>query len=324
MNTKRHVRYRFSKSLVVFMFTGFILAGVLTAPAYAQAPTTLSGGYSFGPGTTRATSDARTLNVPARTTVSVVVLLQRNLLNSSGRPVFNDVDIVIDVFQPNGSSVASVPATATVVNAGLQIPSVSVPGIFSSQRGCPSTWRVRVHTVNDLAPPVRVFGTIMFAFLVPGTVNLDMEGDPVSVSGGQTKTVTLAGHNLTGAADRSLVAGTGGFRIMAKWHTDPLDIIHFNQFFQSTVALLKPDGTVAASQQGFSQHAPDPFSPRVDFRYTATNQDALMTGTWKVRITSAGTNPKIVNFDVERGLDVLSPSFNSTFSARCTSAVAVM
>ena len=321
MNSNQQVEYQISKSLAVLMFVAFILVGVFAPSVCAQG--TLGGPFVLGPGTVNASSDAVTFNAPARTTVSVLVLLQRDISARNGVPVLRDVAMTIDVIKPDGSLAISQPATASVINAAVPVPVITVPGLFSSQRGCPSTWRVRVHTANDIAPPVRVFGTITYGFVLPGKVNLDMEGEATNVNSGATVNKTLAGHNLSGAADRTLIAGTGTIRIKGKWHTDPLDLIHFNQFFSLTVSLLRPNGTVADSETGFSQHAPAPFGPKLDFSYTVTAQDALLTGAWTLRIRSAAGTPKIVSFDIERGLDVNSPSFNSTFLAACTTAVGV-
>jgi hypothetical protein len=308
------------KNVEIFMFIGFVMAWLITVPLYAQE--TMGGGYEFGPGLAQTTSDEVNLRVPARTNVGIVVALQRNLTDSRGIPVTTDVNVNIEVIKPDGTTAMSQTASATVVGAGLQVPSISFPGVFSSQRGCPDTWRVRIRSSSNTAPPVRVFGTVTFAFLKPGTVNLGMEGGTLNLDGNSSATKTLTGHDLTGD-NRALIAGTGTIRIRAKWHTDPIDVFNFGKFFRLTVALIRPNNTVAASETGFSQHAPSGSTPKIDFSYTVTAQDALMTGSWKLRVTSPSGNPRIVNFDVERGLDINSPSFNSTFNAQCSSPVGV-
>jgi hypothetical protein len=314
------MKKQFIRNVEIFMFIGFVLACSLIAPVRAQE--TLGGGYEFGPGLAQTTSDEVNLRVPARTNVGVLVALQRNLANSRGIPVTTDVNVVIEVIKPDGTTAMSQTASATVVTAGLQIPSISFPGVFSSQRGCPDNWKVRIRSSNNLAPPVRVFGTVTFAFLKPGAVNLGMEGGVLNLNGNSSSTKTLTGHEITGD-NRALIAGTGAIRIKAKWHTDPIDVFNFGKFFRLTVSLIRPNNTLAASETGFSQHAPSTSTPKLDFTYNLTAQDALMTGTWKLRVTSPAGTPRIVNFDVERGLDINSPSFNSTFSAQCSSPIAV-
>jgi hypothetical protein len=306
------------------IFKAALLAAFACAPVFAQE--TLSGGYSFGPGTVNPVRDDVRINLPARTNVTFLVLLQRNLTDATGRRLPMDVPVVIEVFKPDGALAVSQAASATVISAGLPIPVVPIVGTFTSQSGCPSFWTVRVRTSSNLAPPVRIFGTVTFGFIKPGSVNLDMEGD-VELNAGTNVSRPLGGHQLLSASDRALIAGTGTFRIKAKWHTDPLDLnpLHFGKFFKTRVELLKPNGTVAASEEGFSQHAST--TPKVDFTYTATGADAAMTGAWRIRVNNLAGNARIVGFDIEKGLvDPLAPtlpSFNSTFVPQCSAAIAV-
>ena len=307
------------KSVGNFVFAALVMVGVVSS-VFAQE--TLSGGYAFGPGTNNTSGDEVTLRVPARTTVGIITELQRNLSNSNGVPVTGDVNVRIEVFKP-GSETATISqtASATVVQAGLQIPAITFPGVYSSQRGCPNTWKVKIRTTSGNTPPVRVFGTVRFVIVRPGTVNLGVEGGAFGLKGNSTSK-TLAGRELTGL-NRNLIAGTGIFRIKAKWHTDPLDVLNFGKFFRLRVQLLRPDGTTAADETGFSQHAPSDKTPKVNFTYTVTAEDAAMSGAWKLRVSNPGENQDIVNFDVERGFDLNSPSFNSTFLAQCSNSVAV-
>ena len=306
------------------MYKAMIFAAFAGVPAFAQE--TLSGGYSFGPGTTNLVRDDVRINLPARTNVTFLVLLQRNLTDATGRRVPMDVPVVVEVFKPDGALATSQAASATVISAGLPIPIVPIVGTFTSQVGCPSLWTVRVRTASNLASPVRIFGTVTFGFIKRSSVNLDMEG-AVELNAATDVSKALAGHQLIGNSDRALIAGAGIFRIKAKWHTDPLDLnpLHFGKFFRTRVELLRPNNTVAASEEGFSQHAST--TPKIDFTYTATGADAAMTGAWRVRINNLAGNPRIVGFDIEKGLvDPLAPtlaSFNSTFVPQCSTATTV-
>lgn len=318
MNWQKNMKSRIiKKSVGIFVFGALVLVGVVGS-VFAQE--TLSGGYTFGPGLERTTDDTVRLRVPARTNVGITVELQRNLSDLNNIPVTSDINVTIEVFRPgSNTAIISQTASATVVQAGLQIPAVTVPGVFSSSRGCPDTWRVRIRTASNATPPVRVFGTVRFAFVRPGTVNLGMEGGPLKLTENSAKR-TLAGYELL-QLKRALIAGTGQFRIRAKWHSD---IFNLGKFFRLRVQLIRPDGTTAADETGFSQHAPPGNTPKVNFTYTVTSGDAAMQGQWKVRVSNPGANEVIENFDIERGLDLNSPSFNSTFLAECSDPVAVV
>lgn len=295
---------RFIIRAVIAAIITFTLGALSPAPIHAD---TDAKAFAFGPGTNRPArgNDSVTLTVPARTTVKV-----KGVLNAiSGLPV----SVVIEVIRPQGGTAATINTAAA--------PFVSVPfdfivETFTSQVGCPSSWTVRVRTANNAVPSAGVSGTVTFNFQKPGLVNLDMVGDALSLAKNGSVTKTLSGHDLLGIANNTLIAGTGAFRIKAKWDTDPLDVVRFNQFFRVTVDLLRPNGTRAAGETGFSQHGS--FTPKVDFTYTVTSADAAMTGTWKVRITNDlltnGVNVKIVNFDIE---NLVLPTFNSTFQAAC-------
>jgi hypothetical protein len=225
------------------------------------------------------------------------------------------ISVVIDVIRPNGGSPAASITTAAAP-FGISVPFEFLVETFTSQVGCPSSWTVRIRTANNAAPPSAVQGSVTFDFQKPGQVNLDMVGDALSLAKNGSVTRNLAGHDVLGVANTTLIAGTGTFRIKAKWDTDPSDVGHFNQFFEVTVELVRPDGTRAAGETGFSQHGS--FTPKVDFTYRVTSADAAMTGAWKVRITNNvltnGGQVKIVNFDIE---NFLLPTFNSTFQAGC-------
>lgn len=270
--------------------------------------------FAFGPGTAPPTSSATaTLNVPARTTIRITGLLNP----VSGLTI--GVPVVVDVFRPGEtSSAASLTTLAAPLVAANQpsVPFAFLVETFTSQVGCPSTWRVRVRTQNNSVPSAAVTGSVIFDFQRPGIVNLDMVGDSISVNRNDTKTRNLAGHDTLGVANSSLIAGTGTFRIKAKWDTDPGDVFHLGQFWRVNVALLRPNGSVADSETGRSQHYNGSLK-KVDFSYTVTPADAAMTGgPWKLRIrnTVGSEQVKIVNFDIE---NFAFPGFKSTFQAAC-------
>ncbi len=299
--------HRFITRAVTAALVTFTLGALSPAPIQADTQATP---FSFGPGTTRPRSSnaSATLTVPARTTARVSGVLN---------PVTGilPVSVVIDVIRPEGGSpAASITTAATPL--GVSVPFAFLVETFTSQVGCPRSWSVRVRTANNAVPTVAVSGSVTFDFQRPARVNLDMVGDALSLAPNGSVSRNLAGHDVAGIANATLIAGTGAFRVKAKWDTDPLDLLRFNQFFKLTVDLLRPDGTRAAGETGFSQHGS--FTPKVDFTYTVTPTDAAMSGTWKVRVRNNeptnGLLVKIVNFDIE---NLVLPTFNSTFQAGC-------
>jgi hypothetical protein len=318
------------------MLVGFMLAGVFTPPIYAiDLATNLERDFVFGPDPFRPTS-GRTLRlsgVPGHTLVSVAGTLAPLPLS---RTVLS-VPVVIEVFKPEGGS----PAASISTNAIqlLEIPfEFFVPPTFISDFGCPRSWRVRVRTPDNVAPPLTVSGTVKYSFSVPGafpnplpaTYSVDMEGPSIHLEGGGSSAVpTLAGHDpvFAGIANRSLIEGTEGrFNIRAKWDT-ALNVCYLGQIFSLNVALLRPDatGTVAAGETAFSQTTDA--ADKVNFNYVVTPTDATLPDSWRLRITNNrsvncgifGTVPVAIdNFDIE---NLVFPSFQSTFTPSCSEAV---
>lgn len=299
------------------------IVGILLAGSLQCFGDTLSASYQFGPGTSDLTSVTKSINLPARTNLNVLVTIQRNATQPNGIPYSKDIAVKVELLRPNGTTAISQDASASFVGIGIPVPVIPMPGVFSSQKGCPDKWKLRVRTSDNSTPAVRIFGTVTFNYFPPGTVNVGLTDGSFSINAGSTTTKPISGHDIA-SMNSDLIAGTGVFHIKAKWHTDPLDVFNFGKYFQLTVRLLRPDGTIAASEvSGFSQHSPSGHSPKVNFTYTVTAADAAMSGDWKIRAVSSSGVPKIVGFDIQRGLDPLSPSFNSTFKAQCSSTIAI-
>lgn len=287
--------------------------GALT-PASVYATTQVTN-FGFGPGTARPNNSnaSATLNVPARTTIRVTGLLNPVSGLTAGVPV------IVEVFRPGGTSpIASLNSAAAPLLVANQpsVPFAFLVETFTSQVGCPSTWSVRVRTTNNTVPSAGVTGSVTFDFQRPGVVNLDMVGDSITVPRNGERTRQLAGHDTLGVANPNLIAGTGTFRIKAKWDTD-LGVLPWGQFFRVNVQLLKPNGANADNESGRSFHF-EGDGTKVDFAYTVTAADAAMTGPWTLRIrntlTSGGGPERINNFDIE---NFAFPSFRSTFQASC-------
>lgn len=271
--------------------------------------------FEFGPGTSQVRSHFRTFNVPARSLVSVAV--EKLAITPSGS---GSIPVIIEVRQAIAAGVGATgpdgPLLATrITNAPNSAIFAFQNQSFSSSFGCPHSWRIRVRSA--ISPvPVKVSGIIIFAFTPPGPVTLDMSGtDTQHLDPNVTANRTL--RHRAGTSP-SHIDGTGRFRIKAKWHTDPLDVFQLGSFQPLTVTLLRPDGTAANSETGYSQHAPANRTPKVDFSYTVTPADALLPGDWRLRIRN-NTSVRVVDFDVDRGFDPnpAMPNFTSTFKAGC-------
>jgi len=261
--------------------------------------------FEFGPGTSRPRSHMRTFAVPARARVSVAID------GMSVDPAQERVGVTVDLFRPNpavtGADGPDGPAAddpqLTLAPSGVVRYSTQS---YVSDTGCPHTWRVRVRAI-DPTPAARVTGTIVMLVDPADAVPLTMSG-PQNLDPHVVATRTLRPDGV------GRIVGTGRFRIRAKWHADPLNPLAFNSFPEMTVALLRPDGSVAAEEKGFSQHSGK--NPRVDFVHPVDAGDAAMTGNWKLRITNDSA-VRVVDFDIAKGLDLNSPTFVSTFLAEC-------
>ena len=300
-----------SSTLTRLLIATSVLVLALTSSATSVNATTTVRTFAFGPGTNSPTSSQATvtLNVPARTVVKVTGVLNQ----ASGIPVL----VVVDVIPPGGPTAASL-NLVTVPGTSLPIifPVETITG-WSSQVGCPSTWRVRVRTQNGAVPAGSVSGSITFDFERPGPVNLDMVGNSITIGRNATETLPLSAHGTLGIANDTLIAGTGQFRIRAKWHSIPANIFETGSNFPLIVTLVKPDGSTANAETGRSQHISGGQN-KIDFLYTVTPADAAMTGPWRLVISNTvgplSAPRTAVDFDIE---SLALPSFSSTFRAQC-------
>lgn len=264
--------------------------------------------FDFGPGTSRPRSHMRTFALPARATVGIAV--ERMEVT----PPQERVGVTIDVFRASADSVGNTgPDGPAADDPQLSLaPSGVVPfsnKSFVSDFGCPSTWRVRVRAI-DADPAARVTGSIVVVYHPADAVRLEMAGaDTQHLDPGVVATRVLRPDGP------GRIAGTGRFRIRAKWHADPADVLHLGSFPEMTVTLLRPDGSRARAEHGYSHHAAGK-SPKIDFGYPVTVADTALTGNWGLRIAN-DSDIRVVDFDISRGLDPAVPTFTSTFLARC-------
>jgi hypothetical protein len=203
-----------------------------------------------------------------------------------------------------------------------------------------------------------VSGVIRFAYNPPQTVKLKMSGsDTLRLDGdeGTVKTRDLLAvlPDPVVLGFEPAIFGTGKFRIKAKWHVDPVATLWLPAYRVLTVSLLRPDGTVAAEESGFSQHVSDDvinnypvFEPedaldptfqsihrRIDFGYTVRPEDIQNVDQdvdfWKVSVRGVpalgsgypvvGSGYPVIDFDIDSGLDPAfgGGGFVGTFKAGC-------
>lgn len=269
--------------------------------------------FEFGPGTSRPRSNMRTFSAPAGSIIGIAIE------QVSVAPASATIPVIIEVRQASAASIGATGPDGPLIDVkAFNAPAnlVNFLSTYTSKFGCPSTWRVRVRSAVGPGVPAKVSGTIAFVFTPPNSVVLDMTGvDTQHLDPNTSANRTLRAR----VGSVSSIAGTGRFRIKAKWHTDPLtlDVTQFSSYHKLIVELLRPDGTIAASEFGYSQHAPADKTPKVDFRYAVTAQDAAMAGAWGLQIKNESP-VRVVDFDINRGLDPNQVDFESTFKASCS------
>jgi hypothetical protein len=302
--------------------------------------------FELGPAAPLFRRNMRTLYAPALSDVRVS--LRNVTVGELGSPF--QVPLLIQVMKASRDSIGvSGPDGPVVIEREKIAPFQSLSlGPFFSDFGCPSTTRVRV---TGLLARERVSGIIDFDYDPPSVVRLKMAGsDTLSLDGDQSQTkIRDLRPGLLPIADGVYVPGlpiygTGKFRIKAKWHTD------FWAFARPQilrVSLLRPDGTVAAEESGFSRHISDDdinnypayddpseldgLRQRINFGYTVRPEDIQnidqSSSFWKVKVGYeptfppgySGPKPRIVDFDIDSGKDSTfsGKEFFSTFQAGC-------
>lgn len=265
--------------------------------------------FEFGRGSTQPLSHYRTFSIPAGSNVNVAIeQMAVDTPNST-------IPVIIEIRQASATSVGNTGPDGPMIDSkAANAPSgvVTFLPTYHSTFGCPSTWRVRVRSASGPTVPAKVNGTIRFLFTPPGTALLDMTGADTQ----HLDPSVTANRTLTSRVGSPLIDGAGEFRIRAKWHTDPANPLTWGSFHKLTVSLLRPDGTIARGLEGYSQHAPAGKTPKLDFRYTVTAQDAVMAGNWGLRIRN-NSSVRVVDFDINRGIDPNQVDFESTFNASC-------
>lgn len=285
-----------------------VLAAVLCLMSAVATNAQTMKTFGIGPGTSFSTANYRAFFTPGGANVDFLIIMDDN----PGQ----EVPLVVEIFRPGVNSIGSgLPHGPLTDTFSVTSKTQTVGGdstAYTSDFGCPSSWRIRVRTANNQPSPVRVTGRIFFSAHSPETEELDMQGGTETLEPGETATRTLKIRHGDGVT----IDRMGRFRIKAKWHTDAFQ--GGFEFFRLRVRLLRPDGSVAASEFGFSQHAPNDgrHSPKIDFTYNMTPEDANQSGDWEVQIVN-DSGVRLIDFDIDSILDpaFLNNSFRSRFQA---------
>lgn len=158
---------------------------------------------------------------------------------------------------------------------------------------------------TDINPLVQSFRSI-YRPSCPSTVNLDMEGETLTLTKGSTQTRRI--YSIGNAA--------GTLKLKAKWHA--VNIIPAYNLLR--IQLLRPNGTVARSGNYYSYHAPRNRTPKFNITYNITAAEAAQTGSWKLKITN-NSNFEVMGFNIEKESGEINPlvrNFKSTYKATCS------
>lgn len=228
----------------------------------------------------------RTFQIPKGSSISGIKITEITV-----NPPAVHLPLFIDVMKASASSVGNTGPDGPVVitkPADTTQQTIDIPGGFSSDFGCPSTWRVRVQTPTTPSG-VLVSGKIEFdAYEPPRGLIID---DHFSLNPGES--VERVCKQMPGRP--GVIDLQGRITMMFDWDTDLFDLAHFNTFGPCKAELFKPDGTLAADDEGRAKHFSGAESSKLRLRYTATWADIALPGSWKIRITNNHT-ARIVDF----------------------------
>jgi hypothetical protein len=240
------------------------VAAMLCSFAIAANAESITKTFEIGPGTANTTSNYRTFSIPGCEGIGVTVHFQR--LGEAGSA--NDVPIVIEVRSPGSNADTDGPIVSSKTDTATRIQKTAgfTPG--SSETGCDIPWRVRVRSQNGPAP-VAVTGDIVVAYN-GGDYDVAVE-DAGNINLNSANTVTVK------------VGGTGGLPqgtivIRGEWFHN-LGVMPIRMKFE----LINPNGTVVATEYGYSKNEINPCCSANKMRLAYTIRNCIK-GQWKLRI----------------------------------------
>ncbi|MBI3650412.1 MAG: hypothetical protein HY231_05125 [Acidobacteria bacterium] len=266
---------------VVFLMSMFSLLSVSTPTADAASITKT---FEIGAGTGQQRSHFRSFTVPAGLTVSTAVKFKR--LGDPGAQ--NDVPIIIELRQPGATESEDGPLVDSknaIVRRDEQTLNLSGS---SSTRGCSLPWRVRVKLGGTNVPANAVIGSSTVSFN-DSARNVGIEGGLITLNKGNSVTKNFGG---------SSGFGQGTFTVTATWMHAVAGVPNpFNRRILLRFELLRPNGSVAASDTGYPLEGSDTPKMRITFNNTTD-----VNGQWKIRITN-NTNDDVANIDPKAKFD---------------------
>jgi hypothetical protein len=242
-------------------------------------PLTINKYFEFGAGTSYPHSNHRTFKVPAGEPVSATVEFER-----FGQPgAANDVPIYVELRQPGPTPDQEGPVVMTRYGtATTEKQTITVTGA-RSLLGCSLPWRVRVGYAQPGEAPKAVFGSI--------ELNYDSDTRAVNVEGAL---ITLdKGTEVTKKFGGSQGLGQGRVELRATWLHACFGI-PCPGAVRLKFELLRPDGSVADSDSGFSYHE----AASMDRLRLVYQVPEAIPGQWKIRLTN-NTSDDVMNIDFD-------------------------
>lgn len=235
--------------------------------------------FEFGAGTANSTSNFRTFFVPCGLNVTASVKYQRK--GDGGAS--SDVPITIELRKPAANADDDGAVAQTVNVTAKRTEQTATLNGTESNRGCSLPWRVRVRPQSGQSE-FAIYGNITVSF-DDSSKNISVEGNLISLNKGNSVTKNIGG---SGGMDQGIITVT------AKWNhaigpvPGPLPV-------RLKFELIRPNGTVAASDNGFSNAEVNPCCSNNKMKVTFQVAEQI-TGQWKIRITN-NTNDDTMNID---------------------------
>jgi hypothetical protein len=212
------------------------------------------------------------LQAPAGTPVKVTVKVRNN--GTAG--VHPAKNVMVKLFRPNGSQVGS---DTKLINPGTEKTfSFDSAGVAGTSCG---DWKVEVSNPGDNATNATATANASISFVpMPAITSIGPFG--IVQSGEVEKNVGIP--------------STGSVTITATWDTDEFS----PEAYKLTFRLIKPNGSQAEADTGFSQNAMFVnSSEKMKLKYTITAADIALGTNWKIKVKGSSKG-KVKNVKITR------------------------
>ncbi len=225
-------------------------------------------------------------NAPCHSPISIRIDADRH----TGGPTTSDIPIEIQVRKP-GVALTSPPSVSSVYVAKIVgSPALTLnPG--GSSEGCSQAWNVRLKP-RPVSFREDIYGDIRFSF--PSAVSSLLVEDAIFLGKGKSLTKNLGG---AGGLSQGWVEVTGRWKHSLFGAPGPLPV-------KLNFELLKPDGSIAAYDTGYTSNEINPCcsGDKIKVRFLVKEHT---TGQWKIRIRN------------DTGDDVMSIDPSATYTPAC-------